>query len=511
VKESGNAYGDGFQKDGGLPGKGALSEERMLHDIEMVGEDEAVEEIEKEPSYQEEFDPLKAYLKGISSIPLLTKEGEVEIAQRIEGVKLLFLRELVAIPFVLDKLSGLGKLIATGETPLDEFIQDVEELTDRDLLAEQEKFVKTVQQIERLARKRNRLSASGRVVKGTAGKKSVQGNDAFERLTDELVDTVLTLKLKDEVLFAFYEEIRRINLQLQSAHLEYELLRKEKASPAVLRRKREPLEAIEAVVGMPSAELAAYLQRLRYAEMVVNQAKGQLVEANLRLVISVAKRYIGKGLSLSDLIQEGNIGLMRAVDKFEYRRGYKFSTYATWWIRQSISRALADQARTIRIPVHMIENMNRVNRATKELVQESGSEPDTNEIAQRSQMTADKVRNILKISKEPVSIEMPIGDDEDTMLRDFLEDKSHPSPLDAAILKDLRTSIEKMLSTLSDKEANIIRRRFGIGEDGPQTLEEVGQEFEVTRERIRQIEVKAIRKLKHPSRSVWLKDFFNRS
>ena len=267
---------------------------------------------------------------------------------------------------------------------------------------------------------------------------------------------------------------------------------------------------IEDSFGVSSPEIRKISQEVLDADQAVISAKSKLIEANLRLVISVAKRYIGKGLILGDLIQEGNIGLMRAVDKFEYQRGYKFSTYATWWIRQAISRALADQSRTIRIPVHMIENINRVNRTAKQLVQEAGSDPDPEEISERSKIPVNRVRNILKITKEPISIETPIGDEDDAMLKDFIEDKSIMSPLDNAIQDDLKSQIDKVLCTLSPKEQLVIRRRYGLGEDTPRTLEEVGQEFDVTRERIRQIEVKAIRKLKHPSRNKWLRDFLNK-
>lgn len=508
-------YGDDFQQDPAQEDGRKLSEERLVQNLDQAEDEDASEEAEVDHTYQQEFDPLKAYLKGISLIPLLTKDGEVEIAKRIESGKNVYLRELISLPFVCMKLSDLGKLVARGEAPFIELILDADEFTDSDLLAEKDRFAKKIQVLTTLSRKRQRLLAERHSVPAgkSSKKRGADLQDPADRLADQMLAAMLDLRLKDEILHDFVEEAYAFERSLLECEAECVRLRTAKTSSSrtSIKQIRDRKSEMEAAVGCGAAELYAVLNRLRDADVLVNQAKGQLVEANLRLVISVAKRYIGKGLSLSDLIQEGNIGLMRAVDKFEYQRGYKFSTYATWWIRQSISRALADQGRTIRIPVHMIENMNRVNRAAKELVQESGNEPGADDIADRSRMTVDKVRSIMKISKEPISIEMPVGDDEDSMLRDFLVDKSHPSPLETAILKDLRISIERVLTTLSEKEANIIRKRFGIGEDGPQTLEEVGAEFEVTRERIRQIEVKAIRKLKHPSRSMWLKDFLSRA
>jgi RNA polymerase primary sigma factor len=272
---------------------------------------------------------------------------------------------------------------------------------------------------------------------------------------------------------------------------------------------KEMIEKKEILFGMKTTEIKRALKVLTQGEKEVSEARKALIEANLRLVISIAKRYLGRGLSFSDLIQEGNSGLMRAVDKFEYQRGYKFSTYATWWIRQAITRALADQSRTIRIPVHMVETINKITKVSRELVQELGREPLSIEIADKLKIPVAKVDGILKISKEPISLETPIGE-EDSHLSDFIEDKTMPSPLDFAISGDMKKKIDKILCSLPPKEEKIIRRRFGIGEDAPRTLEEVGVEFEVTRERIRQIEVKAIRKLKHPSRSKWLREFIEK-
>ncbi len=441
---------------------------------------------------EQEFDPLKSYLKGISAIPLLTKEGEVEVSRQIEKGKQRIENTLFTIPFVLRKLTMLGSLVEKGEAPLVELVQDSEELSEDDLLEETQNFYK--------------------ITADTAGLFAEIGRVPAERLSQHrelIVSNIRKLNLRADVITAFFEELRTMSERVQILLAEKRKSKKSRGAKGSAKDDTE-LSTIENSFGMDSHEIMKFSREILDADAEVEKAKNRLVEANLRLVISVAKRYIGKGLTLGDLIQEGNIGLMRAVDKFDYRRGYKFSTYATWWIRQAISRALADQSRTIRIPVHMIENINLINRTAKQLVQEAGADPNPEEISERSKIPVSRVRNILKITKEPISIETPVGNEEDAMLKDFIEDKSIQSPLDIAIHDDLKNQIDKVLGTLSEKEQIVIRRRYGLDEDSPRTLEEVGEEFDVTRERIRQIEVKAIRKLKHPSRNKWLRDFLTK-
>ncbi|KAF0145411.1 MAG: RNA polymerase primary sigma factor [Nitrospirae bacterium] len=495
-------------------------------------EEEFIEETGKKTAFADlEYDPIKIYLKEMSGVSLLTKEGEVEIAKKIESGKRRVAEIIFSLPFAVKKLVALGELIEKGEAPLGEIIQNGEDALDEDIFAERKRFSDIAAQINKLYEKRKVY------LKKPAAKGSPADKRASRMLEDnmtQMLNKINQLKLKEDSIIAFSEEIKKIILRIDEIDKQMAFLKKKlkqkgfdsdrpenKIGRKINKTLKEDTNMLlnayrecrkeradkEEMIGVKAGEMKKILQLLIEREREVIEAKGALIEANLRLVISIAKKYMGKGLSFSDLIQEGNIGLMRACDKFEYERGYKFSTYATWWIRQAITRALADQSRTIRIPVHMVETMNRITKTTRELVQELGREPVPEEVAYKVGLPIEKVRGILKISREPISLETPIGDEEDSHLSDFIEDKAILSPLDAAIEGDLKNQIDRSLCTLSSKEEKILRKRFGIGEDAPQTLEEVGKEFEVTRERIRQIEVGAIRKLRHPSKHKWLRSF----
>ncbi len=496
----------------------------------LVNEEESTSEV---PKQDIECDPVRIYLREMGGVPLLTKEGEREIAMKIENARINITRITFSVPFTLKKLIDLGKLVQKGQAPLEDIIQIDELEMEENLIKLKDEFYKITSDMKNLLEKRRSYLKTLNSNNKSPHTRTIR---SLEQNREKIFSCVESLHLKDEVREAFAEELERTSANIQSlkrkltnsqkklskAGIDTDLLDKgkipsnnsgnmEDTVQKYVTNYKE-IQSIQRRMGMQISDIKEAELSLRKAKRELGQAKSILIEANLRLVISIAKRYIGKGMSFPDLIQEGNIGLMRAVEKFEYKRGYKFSTYATWWIRQAITRSIADQSRTIRIPVHMVETINKITKTMREIVQETGKEPGNEEIARRVKLPIEKVKSILRITKEPISLETPIGDeDEDNYLRDFIEDKTADSPLDSAIKENLREHIEMILSSLSPKEEQVIRKRFGIGEKRPLTLEEVGQAFNVTRERIRQIEVKALRKLKHPSRNKWLKEFLDRA
>jgi len=536
------------------------SETMMLNDEVVSSDDDAAEEAEEAlASVDAEFgrttDPVRMYMREMGTVELLTREGEIEIAKRIEDGLNQVKMQAIKYPPALNKLVEVNIAVQNGDTRMQDFIVDFidpnapdeinspvnkSEQTDDD---DDEEIIDTgpdpeevkarMKVINRLFNKYKKLlEENGAQDKKTIAVASDMSDKVMElKLAPKLTDLIVTELKKDVTVIRtqerniqqmavvksgmprkdFLSSFQKSQTDLEWIEKHIRAKRKHSSSLSKLKndilRAQRKLISIETQTHLLIPEIKEINRRMTMGEAKARRAKKEMVEANLRLVISIAKKYTNRGLQFLDLIQEGNIGLMKAVDKFEYRRGYKFSTYATWWIRQAITRSIADQARTIRIPVHMIETINKLNRISRQMLQEMGREPQPDELAERMEMPEDKVRKVLKIAKEPISTETPIGDDEDSHLGDFIEDNTIHSPQDSATGQGLKESTHSVLAGLTPREAKVLRMRFGIDMNTDHTLEEVGKQFDVTRERIRQIEAKALRKLRHPTRSDQLKSF----